>query len=98
MAKLIKDFAINFTQVPNQVIRDERLSWKAKGLYAHLISKPDNWTFYIDEMVRSSKDGKSSVQSGLKELEKYGYLRRVKSKDAKGKFAGWDYLIRINPG
>ena len=98
MAKLIKDFAISFTQVPNQVIKDDRLSFKAKGLYTHLISKPDNWTFYIDEMVRSSKDGKSSVQSGLKELEKYGYLCRVKAKDEKGKFAGWDYLIRINPG
>ena len=98
MAKLIKDFEINFTQVPNQIIRDERLSFKSKGLYAHLTSKPDNWTFYIDEMVKSSKDGKSSVQSGLKELEKYGYLRRVKYKDDKGKFVGWDYLIRINPG
>jgi len=95
MSKLIKDFNIGFTQIPNQIIRDDRLSWKAKGIYMHLVSKPPVWSFYVEEIIKSSKDGKTAVQSGIKELEVYGYLKRVKAKSDDGKFTGWDYLLRI---
>jgi len=97
MAKLIKDFVINFTQIPNLIIQDERLSWKAKGIYMHLISKPDDWTYYVDEIVKSARDGKEAVQTGLKELEKYGYLVRTDARSKDGKFSGKDYLLRIEP-
>jgi len=95
MSKLIKDFQIGFTQIPNQIIRDNRLSWKAKGIYMHLVSKPPVWNFYVEEIIKSSKDGKTAVQSGIKELESYGYLKRNKAKNDDGKFKGWDYLLRI---
>ena len=32
MARLIKRTQNNYTNVSNQVIRDERLSWKARGI------------------------------------------------------------------
>lgn len=97
MSKLIKDYEIGFTQIPNHIIKDERLSWKAKGIYLHLVSKPPVWSYYVEEIIKSSKDAKTSVQSGIKELEEYGYLKRVKTKGDNGKFIGWDYLLRAKP-
>lgn len=97
MSKLIKDYEIGFTQIPNHIIKDERLSWKAKGIYLHLVSKPPVWSYYIEEITKSSKDGKTAVQSGIKELEKHGYLKRVKAKSVDGKYIGWDYLLKAKP-
>ncbi|GIT98820.1 helix-turn-helix domain-containing protein [Sulfurovum sp. TSL1] len=97
MGKLIKKFKNNFTQVPNTIIKDKRLSFKAKGLYMHLVSKPDNWVYYVKEFEKSSKDGRDSIQSGLKELEKYEYLIRVRTKDTYGRFSSFDYYIYAEP-
>jgi len=97
MGNLKRKFKNNFTQVPNFIIKDERLSHRAKGIYLHLVSKPDNWVYYVSEIIKSSKDGRESTRNGLKELEKYGYLIRVKSKDKHGHYSGWDYYIYDEP-
>lgn len=74
---------IPFTQVANGVLRDERLSFKAKGLYAFLYSKPDGWDFESNRIAKESKDGRDSVRAGIEELEKYGYLKRCKQPDGR---------------
>jgi len=33
----------NFTQISNEVLLDERLSFKARGILALLLSRPKNW-------------------------------------------------------
>lgn len=93
MSKLRKKLTRHFTQVPNELVKDKRLSWRAKGIYVHLISKPDDWDYYVSEVIDSSTDGKDSVQTGFKELEKLGYLERVRVKNDRGQFKGWDYFI-----
>lgn len=40
-----------------------------------------------------SQDGKSSIQSALKELEENGYLVRVQTKDENGRFSSTDYTL-----
>lgn len=85
----------NFTAIPNVATNDARLSWKAKGIFLYLASKPDSWQFYMDEIEQNATDGKTSLQSGLKELEKFGYLTRVRSFNDKNQFAGWDWILQI---
>ncbi len=98
MTQLIKDYALGFTQVPNYIIEDDdRLSWKAKGIYLYLVSRPDKWDYYIQDIINRSKDGKDAVKSGIKELEKYGYLKRKKVKNEKGQFGKYDYLLKAKP-
>jgi len=36
----------NYSVVNNTVLRDTKISWKAKGIMAYMLSKPDDWTFY----------------------------------------------------
>jgi DnaD/phage-associated family protein len=77
-------------------IYDNRLSYKAKGILVYLLSRPDNWIFYEDEIVSHSSDGKDSVRSGIKELINYGYITRQKKREA-GKFAGYEYIVYEAP-
>ena len=82
-------------------LEDTRLSWKAKGILAYLLSKPDNWTVYCSELEKRAEDGERSVRSGLKELERYGYLerRRIRGNDEKGRqvFTGWETIVYERP-
>lgn len=79
-------------------LNDERLSWKAKGIIAYMLSMPDDWVFYIDELVKHSKDGRDAFRSGLKELKDCGYVERKPIKDSEtGKIAAWETIVREIP-
>ena len=94
MARLIKRTQNNYTNVSNQVIRDERLSWKARGIFVYLWSQADNWQFYVSEVARHATDGRESLQNGLKELEEFGYLKRINRQENKsGRFSGMDWIL-----
>lgn len=87
----------NFTMMSNVGLRDKRLSFKAKGLLAYMLSLPDDWIFYEEEITKHSTDGKQSVRTGLKELQQFGYLIKNQSRE-KGKFAKVDWLLYDEPG
>ena len=93
MARLIKRDRGNNTNTSNKVIRDERLTWKARGIFNYLWSQADNWQFYVAEIANHAKDGVKSTRSGLDELEKYGYLKRINRHDKSGSFDGMDWIL-----
>lgn len=68
----------NFTQISNELLNNEKLSLKAKGLYSHLFSKPNGWDFRTERIAKQSKDGVDGVRSGIHELEKEGFLKRTR--------------------
>lgn len=83
----------NFVIIDKTALEDTRLSYKARGMLAYLLSKPDNWTTNTQNLInQSEKDGREAILSGLKELEGCGYLLRKKYKDRAGRF-GWEVII-----
>ncbi|WP_017728534.1 DnaD domain protein [Halalkalibacterium ligniniphilum] len=82
----------NFVVMNKTALQDERLSWKAKGLLAYMLSMPDNWRFYREELATHAKDGVDSVKSALKELGERGYLKRVRKNDENGKIY-WETIV-----
>jgi hypothetical protein len=70
-------------------LEDNSLSWKAKGLLAYLLSRPDNWKTIVEQLVKKAKDGRDSVLSGLKELEIAGYFSRDCVRNEKGQITEW---------
>ena len=36
----------------NEPFIDKRMSWEARGLMGYLLTKPDNWTVRIDDLVK----------------------------------------------
>ena len=77
-------------------LNDTSLSWKAKGIMAYMLSKPDNWTFYIDELIKHSTDGKASFRSGFKELQEKGYIKRYPIRKG-NKIDRWETVVLENP-
>jgi len=83
----------NYTVINNFICTDNRLSWKAKGIWLYAFYRPDDWIFHMSDLMNQSTDGRESVRSGLKELEEYGYLHREQCKDINGKYdhAEWSF-------
>lgn len=77
MARLTK-IKSDFAQVSNFVLYDKSLSAKAKGVYAYLYAKPDDWDFSGDRIAAEFSDGRDAIHAALKELEAAGILRRVR--------------------
>lgn len=75
-----------YTTINNTVFRDTRLSFKAKGLLAQMLSLPDEWDFSVVGLTRFSRDGKDSVMSALDELCKFGYLIMTTNRNEKGQY------------
>lgn len=78
-------------------LSDERLTWKAKGLLAYLLSKPSNWRVYIADLVKRSKDGRDAVYSAIKELETCGYVERRQTRDEANRITGMETVIYERP-
>lgn len=74
-----------------QWAQDKRLSYKARGLMAYVMSRPDDWTIWKPDLVRQSEeDGEHAVQTAIQELIDAGYgqyvvLRDPDTKQLKGK-------------
>lgn len=87
----------NYTVLSNYHFKEKRLSLKAKGLLSLMLSLPDDWDYSVAGLVTLSKDGRDSVNAALKELEKFGYLKRTQAIDENGKFSGYNYEIFEQP-
>ena len=77
----IKKITQNFAQVPNEVSNCKKLSWKAKGIFLYIQSKPDDWDFNSIRMSQDSTDGRDGTRSGIKELIEQGFLLPHRNKD-----------------
>jgi hypothetical protein len=76
-----------FTQVPNLAVRDSRLSFRARGVHAFLLSHVDEG-FPSDAAFLSmhGKEGREACRVALAELEKYGYIRRQRRRISGGRW------------
>jgi len=79
----LKKEKIPFTQVSDDVLKDSKLTMRAKGIYAYAFSKPEGWEFSASRIVKDCEDGKKSILAGLKELEGAGYLERKRLSSGK---------------
>ena len=74
-----------FTQIPNELLRNPEISGKSKSLLCLLLSNKEGWKSYITSIKRMMKEGEDAIRSGVSELEEHGYLLRIKYRDKKTK-------------
>lgn len=79
-------FDDQFTQIPNAWLRDSRLSLKAIGLLAQLLSHSPGWSVSIAQLARANDCGLDLIRNAIRELELCGYLERSQ-KRINNKFA-----------
>lgn len=73
-----------FTTLGNEVLRDSRLSFCARGILAYLLSQPDGKRDDIRTLTERTPEGRERVASAMRELEKLGYLTRKKKRTPEG--------------
>ena len=75
-------------------LEDNRLSMKAKGILAYLLTKPNNWKVIVADIVKHCKDGKSAIYAGLKELKENGYYKKeeIRSEDG-SRIVRWESTV-----
>lgn len=70
-----------YTVIDNDTIEDGHLTFKALGLLAYLLSKPDGWHVSSRQLGTVHADGRHAVLAALTELESLGYLTRGSEND-----------------
>ena len=84
--KKFSDIAKNYVKIPNDLVDDPTISWKAKGLFCHMASKPDNWNFTVRSLASQFPDGKSAIFAALDELKERGWITFTKRANGQGKY------------
>ncbi|MGW2103722.1 hypothetical protein ACWCPX_39870 [Streptomyces olivaceoviridis] len=89
--------ADQFTQIANGLFRDSRLSFKAKGIFGYVSTHRDGWQVTVAELVRRGREGVDAVTTGLKQLERHGFLYRTRERNPGGTLGQALYFITDLP-
>ena len=93
-----KDRENPYVMIAKDIMQEEGLSFKARGIMAYLLSLPDDWVLHMSELEkRSKKDGRERIASGIKELIEFGYITRIQERSESGKWGTMVYLINEIP-
>lgn len=90
--RVVKNKDNPYVMLNKVFLSDDSISWKAKGILAYMLSKPDDWKLRVKDLIKQSTDGTDSVYSGLKELRSNGYMQLIEYR-CKGKIVEVEYLV-----
>lgn len=86
-----------FVMIDNRVINDPRLSWKAKGILVYLLSKPNDWKVWVEDIQNRGTDRGAAIRAALKELIQCGYAKRARVCGPDGRVVDWSITIYEEP-
>ena len=92
----------NYTVINNKVLQRNQLSWQAMGMLSYLLSKPDDWSVVVNELISVTKDtakptGNNGVYNILKELKEKGFVQVRKNGDGTTDYIIFDTPNQANP-
>lgn len=80
--------------ISRSVLRDRRLSFGARGLFAFLWDLPENWQPRISHLCEMSPDGRDAIRARLRELEALGAVKIEAIRDPEtGRVSGKKWKI-----
>ena len=86
-----------YTIMPNYHQRDRTLTVKAKGILSQMFSLPEGWDYTLKGLAYLNADGIDSMRSGIRELERAGYIERRRTRDEHGRLRGTVYKVYAVP-
>lgn len=81
-----------WTDLPNKILRDSRLSYRARGILCRLLSNKDGFRMTSDDLSREAPEGRYAILQALKELRAYGYLVMQKKRVERGRWVTETYV------
>lgn len=75
----------DFTVLPNETLRDDALSYRARGVLAEILSHRKWWAVSADSLAERATwargkrgEGRVAMRAAIRELESAGYVHRWK--------------------
>lgn len=92
--QLVHEGEVNFAKpLARALLRDARLSWGARGLFAFLWDLPGGWRPNVQHIAKMGRDGRDAVRARLAELEEVGALRIEPIRVEGGQLAGKRWVL-----
>jgi hypothetical protein len=85
-----------YAAIPNHVFEDVRLSMEARWLLGYLLSKPDNWTVVLRDIINKGNCGRDKARRMVAELVELGYAQKEQARDG-GRFSALSLVIYDEP-
>ncbi|WP_280264643.1 helix-turn-helix domain-containing protein [Nocardia wallacei] len=79
------------------LIRDPRLSARAKGVFAVLASFREDERISAQAIAAASSEGRGATLTALRELEELGYLTRTQHRRPNGQLSAAEWTITDTP-
>jgi hypothetical protein len=83
----------DFSIISNECLRDPSMTARAKGLFAYLMTLPDDWKVRKTEIHTHFKEGRDALNTAFSELEKCGYISKTPARNEDGTVDGWTYTV-----
>ena len=77
----------DFTIIRNDMARDKRLSFKARGILVMILTNVEDWVVNTGWLEAQGTDGPDAIKSGLDELRVLGYASYSRQHDSSGRWA-----------
>lgn len=81
----------------NATVRDPRLTFRATGLLAHLLSLPQGSSISSVHLAKSRPEGRTAIQSAYRELRQVGYVVQERKQNDDGTWRTTTHVYEVPP-
>jgi len=89
--RIAHDIERPYTVISNSLLRDMRLSYRARGIISYALSNANGWRITLKELWEGGKEGRDAVYAAIKELKNYGYIRIKPIYNKKMRIVRWEW-------
>lgn len=82
---------------PVDTVRDARLSYRARGVLARLLSNADGYYMTAEDLAAQGREGRDAIRAALQELRDARYLVAHALTNARGQFSGTEIYVYDKP-
>ena len=86
-----------YAAIPNEAMRDKRLSAEARGTLALLMTYSDEWTFRREHLMEVLAMGRDKFQRVMKEVDDAGYVSQTPVRGDGGHLIGTTWIVHDEP-
>lgn len=63
-----------YTVIPNGLLPEGKITARAWGIYAYLLSRPNGWVIHVRQLQQIFKEGRDAIYAAMKQLREVGLL------------------------
>lgn len=86
----------NYQCIPRELIFDSSLSDRARFVFCYMVSKPNDWKFFLKPMAEEIGYSVETLRKYLKELVDSGWIVKGEQENTNGTFGAVEYTLRAS--